>query len=84
MCNAVCCRQPKQHCYPETVCHKTPLTSCVPVKKEDCQKVAQQATEQQERSQCLPFERSPADLEALLAVDPCGALGYQGQSTVHI
>ena len=68
--------QPRQHCYPETKCHKTPQTNCVPIKKESCMKVPRDEVEHQERSQCLPFETSQAQLEQLSAGNSCQGLGF--------
>ena len=71
-----CGSQPVQQCYPETKCHRTPMTSCRPVQKDKCVKVPREALENRVEKTCLPFERSQAEIDAMVHVNPCnGAAG---------
>jgi hypothetical protein len=44
---------------------------CFQVQKENCAKVPKEAYVQKERKECLPFELSEAEVEAMHQYDPC-------------
>ena len=71
-----CASQPREHCYPETKCHRTPMTKCKLVQKEKCVKVPREVIVQKEEKQCLPFEISQAEIDAIAHADPCLQQGF--------
>lgn len=72
--------QPRQHCYPETKCHKTPKTECVPVKKEKCVKVAVPDTKQVQKYHCLAYQKPQQAFPSNF--DACGGAGGGGAAGV--
>ena len=78
-----CGSEPRQHCYPETKCHRTPMTECRPVQREKCVKVPKEVVEQRVEKQCLPFEISQGERDAMNHIDPCTG-GVLGRLLIHL